>query len=142
MKTFEVKDRQIEIDENNELITLSSDGSLDFRIIKQFENEFNCDFQSIMPFIKYGGASWISFLFVKRNGEKTKTYNYKTVEKLLEEEGARTLKTECRNFKTVYLDVVKNGSEFLVNLDEFNKGVYTNIIDADLRYYQILSDLK
>lgn len=70
-----------------------------------------------------------------------KTYNYKTVEKLLEEDNARTIKTEAVNGRSVYLDVVKNGSEFLVNSDEFNEGVFDNIIDADLRYCQVLSAL-
>lgn len=65
MKTFNVKDRQAEINEDENFITLSSDGSLDFRVIREFENKFNCSFFNVMPYTKYGGASWISLTFIK-----------------------------------------------------------------------------
>jgi len=66
-----------------------------------------------------------------------KTITSLRLEKLLDE----TIKSKLTKRGTLYLDILKN-NEFAVSLDDFNKGIFSDIRKANQYYNQLSQEYK
>lgn len=66
-----------------------------------------------------------------------KTYTFNKLDNLIEE----TIKSRNFALHSIYLDKLNNG-EFSVCFDEYNKGIFDNLEDAEIYYHELVKQQK